>query len=213
MDSATSKKSAEEQRQAEIRRQIAALQAQLAPGDASQAPPVEVPSSPQRKRPSSSVLVPDTPSSTYVPLSKMSSRLICVPEKKRREESSTTQQPRSSAKPHAASRPTPPTFPLKRPKDTPNPQQAQPSTVLQKLAQAHNHKRESSVSETVIRSTAFSAAPPPTAGPSHSSDGANIRDDGLTLVEDLPLGPTDHKPPFDDPHFEKLEPNSGIRLL
>lgn len=39
-----------------------------------------------------------------------------------------------------------------------------------------------------------------------------MRDDNLALIEDIPLGPADHKPPFDDPHFEKLEPNSGIRL-
>ncbi|TBU51989.1 hypothetical protein BD310DRAFT_862590 [Dichomitus squalens] len=34
----------------------------------------------------------------------------------------------------------------------------------------------------------------------------------MTVIEDLPLGPAEHKPPFDDPHFERLEPNSGIRL-
>ena len=38
------------------------------------------------------------------------------------------------------------------------------------------------------------------------------RDDRLAVVEDLTLGPTDHKPPVDDPNFAKLEPNSGIRL-
>ncbi|KAK7688515.1 hypothetical protein QCA50_008053 [Cerrena zonata] len=31
-------------------------------------------------------------------------------------------------------------------------------------------------------------------------------------MEDLEIGPTEHKAPFDDPHFLKLEPNSGIRL-
>jgi hypothetical protein len=44
------------------------------------------------------------------------------------------------------------------------------------------------------------------------SDGAPQRDDRLALIEDLEVGPIDHKPPFDDPHFEYLEPNSGIRL-
>ena len=38
------------------------------------------------------------------------------------------------------------------------------------------------------------------------------RDDRLALIEDLEVGPTDYKPPFDDPHFQQLEPNSGIRL-
>ena len=39
-----------------------------------------------------------------------------------------------------------------------------------------------------------------------------VRDDTLTVVEELEPGPSDHKPPADDPSFEKLEPNSGIRL-
>lgn len=38
------------------------------------------------------------------------------------------------------------------------------------------------------------------------------RDDQLALIEDLEVGPVDHIPPIDDPNFEKLEPNSGIRL-
>ena len=49
-----------------------------------------------------------------------------------------------------------------------------------------------------------------------STDGPDedvpARDDRLAIVEDLVPGPADHKPPFDDPRFEKLEPNSGIRL-
>ncbi|KIY44898.1 hypothetical protein FISHEDRAFT_67293 [Fistulina hepatica ATCC 64428] len=40
----------------------------------------------------------------------------------------------------------------------------------------------------------------------------NQRDDRLALVHEFVLGPADHKPPFDDPHFDYLEPNSGIRL-
>jgi minichromosome maintenance protein 10 len=38
------------------------------------------------------------------------------------------------------------------------------------------------------------------------------RDERLALVEDLEVGPVEHKPPFDDPLFEQFEPNSGIRL-
>ena len=38
------------------------------------------------------------------------------------------------------------------------------------------------------------------------------RDDRLALIEDLEVGPINHRPPFDDPHFRQLEPNSGIRL-
>ena len=45
-----------------------------------------------------------------------------------------------------------------------------------------------------------------------TTEGLTKRYGKLTIVEDLVLGPVDHKPPFDDPRFEKLEPNSGIRL-
>jgi len=40
-----------------------------------------------------------------------------------------------------------------------------------------------------------------------------IRDERLALIEDLEPGPYDHKPPSDDPTFDKLEPHSGINLL
>ena len=46
-----------------------------------------------------------------------------------------------------------------------------------------------------------------------TSDVMPNRDDRLAIIEQLEIGPVDHKPPFDDPHFERLEPNSGIRLL
>ncbi len=42
--------------------------------------------------------------------------------------------------------------------------------------------------------------------------GVPARDDNLTLIEELELGPYEHKSPFDDPLFERLEPHSGIRL-
>jgi hypothetical protein len=41
----------------------------------------------------------------------------------------------------------------------------------------------------------------------------SIRDERLALIEDLEPGPYDHKPPSDDPAFDKLEPHSGINLL
>lgn len=34
----------------------------------------------------------------------------------------------------------------------------------------------------------------------------------LTLLENIPYGPIEHKPPVDDPHFARLEPYSGIHL-
>ena len=45
-----------------------------------------------------------------------------------------------------------------------------------------------------------------------TQDSAPRRDDRLALIEDSEFGPYDHKAPFDDPYFECLEPNSGIRL-
>ena len=38
------------------------------------------------------------------------------------------------------------------------------------------------------------------------------RDDRLALIIDLEPGPYEHNPPFDDPKFDRLEPNSGIYL-
>lgn len=59
MDSATTKKTSEQDKQAEIRRQIALLQAQLDTGSSSVHTP---PSSPKRKRSNSHLLAPATPS-------------------------------------------------------------------------------------------------------------------------------------------------------
>lgn len=59
MDSATTKKTSEQEKQAEIRRQIALLQAQLDTGSSSVHTP---PSSPKRKRSNSHLLAPATPS-------------------------------------------------------------------------------------------------------------------------------------------------------
>ncbi|THH01685.1 hypothetical protein EW145_g6867, partial [Phellinidium pouzarii] len=39
-----------------------------------------------------------------------------------------------------------------------------------------------------------------------------VRDDRLAIVEDIEIGPAEHSSIADDPHFEKIEPNSGIRL-
>lgn len=54
--------------------------------------------------------------------------------------------------------------------------------------------------------------PAPRISPQPASDIVPNRDDRLAIVEQLEVGPVDHKPPLDDPHFERLEPNSGIRL-
>lgn len=75
----------------------------------------------------------------------------------------------------------------------------------------HHEDRQS----TVMRSAGFSGRPAPRST-GELGDGrvyGQTRDDELALVEELELGPAEHKAPFDDPHFEYLEPNSGIRLL
>ena len=219
MDSATSKKVAEEQRQADIRRQIALLQAQLNDGATSDSA-VELPPSPNRKRPSTSILVPDTPSSMcfchlrvlylYI-LTQLSveKKKVAEPQKNHASVASSSTRTRTPASTVPLSK-AGPSFPLQRQSASATP--PPPSTVLQKLAKAHNKKTSSSEREaTTTRSTAFSARPPaPSQDP--SEEFGTKRDDDMTVIEDLTLGPADHKPPFDDPHFEKLEPNSGIRL-
>lgn len=64
--------------------------------------------------------------------------------------------------------------------------------------------------DNVVRSSGFSDKPTPQ--PDMDVFDAPKRDDRLALVEDIEIGPADFKPPFDDPHFKQLEPNSGIRL-
>ncbi|KAI1798437.1 hypothetical protein LXA43DRAFT_875943 [Ganoderma leucocontextum] len=198
MDSATSKKVAEEQRQAEIRRQIASLQAQLNDGATFESA-AELPS-PNRKRSSTSILVPETPSKK---------KKVAEPQKKRPPVASSSTHTRVPA-PSAPLPKAGPSFPLQRPNATAAP--TPPSTVLQKLAKAHNKKSGSSEQDpAATRSTAFSARPP-APNQASSEELGTRRDDDMTLIEDLTLGPAEHKPPFDDPHFEKLEPNSGIRI-
>jgi minichromosome maintenance protein 10 len=65
--------------------------------------------------------------------------------------------------------------------------------------------------EPSIVSNPKTIAVPPSASQSVSDIVPN-RDDRLAIVEQLEVGPVDHKPPLDDPNFQRLEPNSGIRL-
>lgn len=88
------------------------------------------------------------------------------------------------------------------------------STVLSKLASFTSASTDDATKHGVIRSVGFTekAAPPPTRDANDAVITGNKRDDDLALVEDLEPGPYDHAAPFDDLHFQKLEPNSGIRL-
>ena len=62
----------------------------------------------------------------------------------------------------------------------------------------------------MTRSLGFSEKPP--TRDDEDEAGMEARDQNLALIEDLSIGPYDHKSPFDDPHFMKLEPNSGIHF-
>ncbi|CCM03479.1 uncharacterized protein FIBRA_05612 [Fibroporia radiculosa] len=200
MESSTSKKAREEQRQAEIRKQISLLQAQL--DDPADVSPVKSGSvmSPKRKRSNSNVQVPATPS----------------PKRKR------TQHPSSESKRQEMPRIQAPKFNA-TPKDHRSgriPERAiqvvkpAPSTVIQKLASVHANHTTHTDSVPVTRSSAFADPPVRLAHLGHDSTTPDMqaRDDRLALVEELEMGPVDHKAPFDDPRFERLEPNSGIRL-
>lgn len=95
-----------------------------------------------------------------------------------------------------------------------------PSNVLAKLASQNNQSKDTSPTDNITRSSAFAEKPVPqpdlnaVASMRRPDDviDAPTRDNRLALIEDLEVGPIDHKPPFDDPHFQQLEPNSGIRL-
>ncbi|KAI9068995.1 hypothetical protein FKP32DRAFT_1560581 [Trametes sanguinea] len=187
MESITNKKLTDQERQEQIRRQIALLQAQLDTGPATLVPPT-LPSSPKRKRSNSHLLAPATPSPSPA----------------------TQRQAVSSHTPLHHNLQSVASFPLKPQKPAPPPPA---STVLQKLAQVQKAKNQTPVTDVISRSTAFTAEPAPVVSDAGASlVDSHARDETLALVEELELGPTEHTPPFDDPHFEKLEPNSGIRL-
>lgn len=67
--------------------------------------------------------------------------------------------------------------------------------------------------EPLPRSTGFTEKPKDIEpAPQEERSIASKRDDRLALIDDLEPGPYEHNPPFDDPKFDKLEPNSGINL-
>ncbi|PCH37100.1 hypothetical protein WOLCODRAFT_83678 [Wolfiporia cocos MD-104 SS10] len=193
MDSSSSRREFEERRQAEIRLQIAALQAQLTNAEGVHVTPV----SPKRKASECTpgLLAPASPSPKKRKLVHVTAR--------------GTDRPAV-----AASKPVhrPAVHSVSKPSRTPVPQAQKPvpSTVLQKLASTHARRSEQHDKALVARSTSFTDKAVSTTQPEDVD--APERDDRLALVENLSLGPAEHKPPFDDPHFEKLEPNSGIRL-
>ncbi|OJT02547.1 DNA replication licensing factor mcm10 [Trametes pubescens] len=181
MDSATTKKTSEQEKQAEIRRQIALLQAQLDTGSSSVHTP---PSSPKGKMSNSHLLAPATPS----PKKKKPA------DKAHHRQSDRRSVPRPATAASSHSRPVAgPSFPLKPSKPVPPPA---PSAVIQKLAQAHKARDKAPGTDAVSRSTAFTAKAAAILARSETGGGtSNVRDNDLALIEDLTLGPSEHEPP------------------
>ncbi|KAH9950843.1 hypothetical protein B0H21DRAFT_722081 [Amylocystis lapponica] len=209
MESSTTRKELDSKKQQDILRQIAALQAQL-PN-----PPAVLltlpASSPKRKQPPPGLLAPASPSPKRRKITHAASHDTTHRQPSHRPSSALPRGASSYQRAHAA--PTRPGSTHERVAQTPIPAT---STVLQKLASAHSQKNSRASSRAVVRSSGFSERPAPLTAEGDEADtpeGAQARDDRLALIEELVPGPVEHTAPFDDPHFEKLEPNSGIRLL
>lgn len=86
-----------------------------------------------------------------------------------------------------------------------------PSTLGSALTSFNSQKAACTPPKEVTRSNGFSEK----SSARHVADTGSVslgRNDDLTVAEDLVPGPIDHPPPFDDPHFEHIEPNSRINL-
>ncbi|KAF8485480.1 hypothetical protein JB92DRAFT_2836875 [Gautieria morchelliformis] len=170
----------EREKQAELRRQIAALSAQLKD--------VTPPATPVKRKLEPTVIAAGTPS----------------PKKRKRDPElvSNLHSQRGGSNP-----PLQPKLNPNQPRSTgpPDLSPLKPSKLLSNLAAI---RVQSKAAETIERSTNFAAAPTEhTARPP-----CQERDESLALVETLTPGPQNHVPPVDDPHFARLEPNSGIHL-
>ncbi|KIK95195.1 hypothetical protein PAXRUDRAFT_827256 [Paxillus rubicundulus Ve08.2h10] len=225
MESSTHRLEAERQKQIDLRRQIKKLQAQLTdlPDNA---PLLQ---SPKRKQSASTLLAPGTPS----PKKK---RRVEQAGGQERKPSAVGGPPRSEhPRANESVRPTGKHIAV-LPNVLPHHVKPAPSNVLDKLSAFHARSATRSEANLVIRSSSLAEKPkpkpppppPPQAAsaptlipPEHGHEASIIssslaampqRDDRLALVEELEMGPTDHRPTPDDPLFERLEPNSGIRL-
>ncbi|KAH7882687.1 hypothetical protein F5I97DRAFT_1931298 [Phlebopus sp. FC_14] len=212
MEASAHRAEEERQKQLEIRRQIKLLQSQLTdlPDDE------QLCQSPKRKQPGATLLAPATPS----------------PRKKRRVEqvahgrkgpAPTTSRPIDRPREHDGSRRTGGNTSASS-HTAPQHVKPAPSNVLSKLSGLSNRSNEHHEATPLLRSTDLAKNTRPEAlssmpmakEPEHETsliaNKAPQRDDHLAIIEELEMGPVDHKPPPDDPLFERLEPNSGIRL-
>jgi minichromosome maintenance protein 10 len=89
-----------------------------------------------------------------------------------------------------------------------------PSNVLNKLATLNHKVGDHGPGDRVTRSSGFAESPSNLVASAGAMDviPAVVRDEHLAIIEDLEPGPVEHTPPSDDPEFQHLEPNSGIRL-
>lgn len=221
MESSSSRLEQEQRRQDALRKQIARLQSQLKeiPGDPLVITESRLPlASPKRKPSESSLLVPPTPSpSKCWPSIKNTCILMNGVEKRKlnhhaRGESSQSAQPAASGTLSSSKHGTS----LIKSRAQPEKQYTKlaPSKVLNQLATLNHRPVDDEPRDRVIRSSGF--AEPPSNPIPKNDDVAGIpapnRDERLVIIEDLEPGPAEHTPPSDDPEFQQLEPNSGIRL-
>lgn len=95
---------------------------------------------------------------------------------------------------------------------------AEPSALLQSLNSRRSKLKEAEERRGLERSVGFSApaiAPPcvrKEEAPEEEAHDEGDRDESLALIEKLEMGPKDFTAPKDDPDWEKVEPNSRIRL-
>ncbi|KAF8192744.1 hypothetical protein K438DRAFT_1919276 [Mycena galopus ATCC 62051] len=197
MESLAAKERIEQERTAELKRQIAALRAQLPDSEPESPSRVGPPSPKRRKLDTGTVLAPTTPSP---------SKIILDPKKQK------TRRPQSSHPPlksFNASSASASSASLKKQPEQFFPAKPVASTLLSKLANVNRRPDDTAEAAPLVRTSAFTDAP---LDSSISVSTVPQRDDRLAIIENLDAGPVDHKPSFDDPHFEQLEPNSGIRL-
>ncbi|OCB86034.1 hypothetical protein A7U60_g6932 [Sanghuangporus baumii] len=176
----------------EIKRQIEALRAKLA--EAPQTPPAK-----RRRSEQSNLLAPATPS----PRKKSAAR-------------QGSHSPSRGAPSHLQTRHHPVRDGVQKGKLAPSacPKHPGPAPASEKslfISQLKTlNTRENAVREVLTRTEGFEERP---AAPTASEDAkVPARDDRLAIIEDLVPGPVEHKPIPNDPDFNKIEPNSGIRL-
>ncbi|KAJ7788547.1 hypothetical protein B0H14DRAFT_2398305 [Mycena olivaceomarginata] len=197
MESFAAKERMEKARKEDLKRQIAALQEQLPVSDP-ESPSCAGPAFPKRRKLDKGViLAPRTSSPSRILLySKIRAFSLSFKGKTRRPASYQNSSLHPISAPASSSS-------LEKTAGI------SASTLLSKLAHVNRQPFDKVEPEPLVRSSAFTDTP---RDPSVSSSTVPQRDDRLTIIETLDVGPVDHKPPFDDPYFQQLEPNSGIRL-